>query len=147
MRKLFKGFLAVAALASILTISSCKKECDPGYSGDKCEDKWSTAFAGSYQVSEACNLSGNFGPYSATITESSSDVLKILLNNFGDFAATITVNGTLDDENSFTIPSQTASGYTINGSGSKNGDVITITYTVSDGSGTSESCTATWTKQ
>ncbi len=119
--------------------------CAAGYEGTRCEIASATKFLGNYDVSEQCSISGNVGPYSATISQSSTSAVTILLQNFGDFQATITVSGTVNG-NTLTIPQQTVSGYTVSGSGTYNNGVISIPYTVS-GVVNSESCTATWTKK
>jgi ferritin-like protein len=37
MKKIFKSFLIVAVMASVASISSCTKTCDPGYEGTDCK--------------------------------------------------------------------------------------------------------------
>ncbi|MFN8298743.1 MAG: hypothetical protein U0T75_06520 [Chitinophagales bacterium] len=145
MKKLFRTFCAVALIGAIATTSSCTKTCDAGYEGTKCDVEIRGKYISNYSVTETCQLSGAVGPYTAEITKSSTDILKIFLNNFGDFSSVISITATVDGNN-ITIPAQTVSGYTINGSGSLSGNVLSISYTVSAG-GTSETCTATWTKQ
>lgn len=119
--------------------------CATGYEGTNCETASSKKFAGSYSVIEQCSESGGVGPYTATISQSSSNAVNVLLQNFGDYNATITVTGSVD-KTTLTIPAQTVSGYDISGSGTYNNGVITITYTVG-ATLNSETCTATWTKQ
>ena len=142
------SMLSIAAFSAV-TFSSCSKDdtCETGYErvdGD-CVPS-SNKFIGSYSVKENCSESGEVGPYTAQITQSSTDKVKISLVNFGDFSATITINGTVD-QNLLTIPQQTVSGYTIAGTtGTYNNGVITIAYSVTTAT-TDETCSATWTKQ
>lgn len=147
MNKIFKTFFAVFAFATIATMMSCTKTCDPGYEGDKCDTEIRAKYLSSnYSVTEVCTVSGSIGPYTASITSSSTDILKIFLNNFGDFNSNITVTATVDGNN-ITIASQTVSGYTINGSGSLSGNTLTLNYAVAATGGGTETCTATWLKQ
>lgn len=145
MSKLFKSFMAVAAFAAITFVSSCTKTCDEGFEGDKCDTEIRAKVIGTYNVDENCTSTGD-ADYSVTITNSGTDVTKVLINPFGGYPAstgTVSVDGT-----SLTIASQTTGGYTFSGSGTINngGASISVTYTVSDGTD-SETCTGTWTKQ
>jgi hypothetical protein len=125
------------------TDGSCT--CATGYEGTTCGTAWAAKFAGSYSVTETCSLSGGVGPYSATITASSTNNVTILLANFGDYLTPVTVNATVASTNTLTIPQQTVGGKMFQGSGTYTNGILNITYTVT-GTG-SESCTAVWTKQ
>ena len=126
------------------TCSGGNCTCPSGFSGTRCEVIDAAKFVGTYSVLENCSVSGGVGPYSASITQSTSNVVNILLTNFGDFTDTITVTGSVNGT-TLTIPSQTTVGYTISGNGTYNNGVINISYTVSGSN--NETCTATWTKQ
>jgi hypothetical protein len=131
------------------TCSGGSCTCPSGYEGANCEIASSLKFVGTYSVEENCTLSGAVGPYTATITQSSSNAVNILLQNFGDFTATISVSGSVNGT-TLTIPQQTVSGYSISGNGTYTGTVtsgtLAISYNVS-GATNAESCSATWTKQ
>lgn len=98
-------------------------------------------FTGSYSVVDLC-ASG----YSVTITESASTDKGIVINNFlgADISVIATVNGdniTIANQ-SFTVGNAS---FSISGSGAINGNILSISYTVTgDLTGT---CTATCTKQ
>lgn len=135
-----KNFKApILAVLSVLFVVSfgCKKD-----SKDNDRDK----FLGTYSVVENCPTTGT-GNYDITITESAASSSSVIISNFGDFTVgiTATVSG-----NSITIPQQTITvqGFAIgiNGSGSINGLIMTITYSYSVG-GQGENCTMTCTKK
>lgn len=114
-------------------------DCPPGFTGANCETVVTqTLPLGTYNVTESCT-SGNFA-YSIAITAGSGGN-QILISNFGDYTVTVvgTVSGT-----SITIPNQTVGGGTFSGSGTINGSVVIINYTVTAGS-SSDSCTMTCT--
>lgn len=120
-------------------------ECADGYTGTNCETEERAQFIGSYNVSEACT-SGQY-TYSVTVSNSSTGATAIIIENFGDYSTN--VSATVDG-NSVTIASQTnqVSGFdlTFSGSGQISGNILSITYAVSDGSNT-DSCIMTCTKQ
>lgn len=98
-------------------------------------------FFGTYNVSEICE--GQSFSYPIVIGPStSSNENEIILQNFG--AYNLPVTGTLDGNN-LTID-YVGGGFTITGTGTFNGDVLTYTNTTSL-NGLSENCTGTATKQ
>ena len=98
-------------------------------------------FFGTYNVSEICE--GQSFSYPIVIGPSTSgNENEIILQNFG--AYNLPVTGTLDGNN-LTID-YVGGGYTITGTGTFNGDVLTYTNTTSL-NGLSENCTGTATKQ
>lgn len=145
-----------------LTLTGCKDECKDvvcqnggtceegtclcvsGYEGENCETEVRAKFIGSYSVSESCQ-SGNYN-FNFNITASSASVTSIIINNFYDIGINVTANisGT-----TVTIPNQTVtqsgSALNVSGSGQLNGNILTLTYTISSGSD-SDSCTATCNK-
>ena len=78
--------------------------------------------------------SGTGGPrnFSLVITASASDPDQILLDNFdgGTGIVSAIVSG-----NSFSIPSQSVSGETIQGSGSYSSATLSFSFTIDDGQG------------
>lgn len=109
--------------------------CDP--------DGTSNKFVGSYNVVETCGT-GNDN-YTITITKSSTGDYKILISNFFNTFGSTVVNADVSQSN-VTIPSQTITGITVNGSGSMSGTTLNLSYTVSSSAGQT-SCTAVCTKQ
>lgn len=141
MKKLFKTFAAVALIGSISFLSSCDKVCDEGYEGDDCKTQIRAKFLGAWQGPETCTVGTD--NYTLTIASSSTDVLKITLTNiYGSaFVASATVSGS-----NFTVANQNVgASVTVQGSGSVNGNALTFTYTIADGS-TSNTCTFNGTK-
>ncbi|MCB0554677.1 MAG: hypothetical protein KDD02_14100 [Phaeodactylibacter sp.] len=132
----FLSLLAAVTMTVALSMG-CQKDKDP--------DR--LAFLGSYTVIEACSITGNH-EYQMIITESTTEENDIVINNFGDFnngTARATVSG-----KGLTIPAQTINiaGTAVNianGTGSLNGNLLTISYTYSIGAD-SESCSMTCTK-
>lgn len=127
---------AVVALMAV-GLTSCKKDSDPD------RDK----FIGSYKVTNTC-VTGT--DWTSTIMASSAVEENILLNNLGGVSgleATGTVSGS-----TVTIASQVdidsdGDSWTISGSGTINGNIMTATISYSMTGGTPFSCAETWTKQ
>jgi hypothetical protein len=165
--KTFSKLILMCATFGMIAIASCKKEEDPcegvsclnggscnngtctcatGYEGSNCGTEQRSKFLASYNVSESCNMSGNFN-YTMSINTSATGVTNVVLNNFYGVGATVTgtVNGS-----AITIPSQLVNvnsiGHTFSGSGQVSGNILTLSYTVVVGVD-SETCTATCTKQ
>ncbi|MBX2928348.1 MAG: hypothetical protein KF852_10975 [Saprospiraceae bacterium] len=134
MLRLFPLVALIGALA--LTGAGCKKDKDP--------DR--LAFLGSFTVIESCSATGNH-EYSVSITESSTAETDIIINNFGDFGSTIraTVSGSTLTISAQTINVQNTAINVSNGTGSLNGNLLTIAYTYSV-LGNSESCSMVCTK-
>lgn len=146
------GSLAAAGLllVSSLTMTSCTKTkgCktpeDDKYDAaaeeadnTKCDPTGTVAkFVGTYTGSESCT-SGNDN-YSLMIEAGSSDY-TIKIKNLYNAGATFVINANVSQKN-ITIPNQTVSGITVNGSGSINGNAITLTYSLS-ATGGSDNCT------
>jgi hypothetical protein len=164
MKKIILGFMMIAAMGSVLTISSCKEDackdvtclnggtcndgtcdCAAGYEGSNCGTLSRAKILGTYLVAETCSITGA-ASYSVTVTASGTDETKVLITPFGGYNG---VTGTASiDGNTLTIASQTQGGYTFSGTGTinNNGASITMNYTISAG-GQTESCPGTWTKQ
>ena len=111
--------------------------------------------AGIYSVTESFTsnnpdeTSGNYGPFSATITSGAGN-MALQISNFGDYGASTIVTATITGAAglTLTIPSVTVTGLTIEGSGTINasGSAISINYTANDGTFLYH-YTDTWTAQ
>jgi len=150
--------LALAAFVAVGTVAytgcgkkGCTVEADDKFDADATEsdpeacDPAATVakFAGTYSVTETCT-SGN-DAYTITIAASGSSEYTILITNMYDAGSTFIVNATVD-QNEITIANQTVVGVAVSGSGSINGNTLTVSYTVSVG-GQSDTCSITAQKQ
>ena len=118
-------------------------DCPDGYSGTSCEVADSDQFLGTYTVVENCGLSG-IDNYSITITASGNSPQEVQVANLYDGGDNL--NATIDGNN-ITIPSQVGgTGVTYDGSGSISGNTLTLSFIVA-AQGSSDTCTATCTKQ
>jgi hypothetical protein len=151
------GSLAAAGLflVSSLTMTSCSKTkgCktpeDDKYDAaaeeadnTKCDPTGTVAkFVGTYTGSESCT-SGNDN-YSLEIEAGSSDY-TIKIKNLYNAGSTFVINANVSQKN-ITIPNQTVSGVTVNGSGSINGNALQLTFSLSAAAG-SDNCTFTGNK-
>jgi hypothetical protein len=154
--------IKLLALILLLTIGACKEEpcdsvvcynggtclngtcdCTTGFEGDDCNTEMREKFIGGYVVSEVCN--GEQYAYQMNIINSGTSVSNVFLVNFGglDINAEAVVNN-----NSLTIPSATimvqGESLTFEGSGTIDGNILTITYVI-EGPGGTLNCVATCT--
>lgn len=146
MKSIFKSFLAVAAMASVITISSCTKTCDPGYEGNDCKTEVRAKFIGTYGASDS---PGSL-VYSVTIGNGSSISAVVISSDFSDDYFVNNINATVD-ESTITIARQEPDNdnYFVEGTGTISGKTITWNYKIIDGTvspETSISYTATWVK-
>lgn len=129
--------LLLLVAVSAVALNGCKKD----------DNNDREKFFGTYNVVEACSISGNVN-YQITISSSASADDAIIINNFGNFN-NVAVTGKVSGNN-LTIPNQTLNvgGISLiinSGSGSISGNLLTITYAYSIGTD-SESCTMTCNK-
>ena len=97
-------------------------DCTEGYTGTNCETAWTEAFLGTYDGVDTCGFQ-----YQSVITSTTFNGLTIS-NAFG-LAANATA--ALTGETTIQVATQTVNGYSISGgSGTLNGDVLTINYTI-----------------
>ena len=166
MKKSFLSTLMAGLTVMTITFTSCTTDpckdvtcdnggdcvegdcvCADGYEGTTCQTEQRAKFLGSFSVNESCT-SGNY-TYTSSVNTSSVSVSNIVVTNFGDYS--VSVAATVDDNgSSITIANQTVTiggaSASIQGSGQINGNILTITYTISAG-GASDTCTMTCTKQ
>ncbi|MFZ4634007.1 MAG: hypothetical protein ACOYNO_07365 [Saprospiraceae bacterium] len=117
--------------------------CDDGYelgTDKKCSVLSREKFLGSYNATEACNVSGT---YSCNINTSST-INKVVINNFADGGTNVTCTV---DGNSITVDAgQTIQNLAVSGTGTAavSGSKTVITWTYKVGT---INCTATMTEQ
>lgn len=120
--------------------------CASGYEGDDCGTEVRAKFKGTWNVSDGCSLSGT-ASYQVGVS-SGSGIFDVKISNVWNSFIN-SVNATISGS-SISIPNQEPDndGFTVSGSGtiSSDGNTITWSYTISDGSGATDVCTATWTK-
>ncbi len=139
----FKSIFILFTLFTLGSLISCKKEgCTDqlaeNYESKVTDDDGSCIFPrdkflSSFGVTETCD-SGNY-TYTISITASETGKNFILIYNFGDYGLTITatVSGSSISFN------HTESGVNFSGSGTINGDNLTIDYVATVG-GASDTC-------
>ena len=147
MKSIFKSFVAVMAIAGIVSVSSCTKTCDPGYEGTDCKTEMRTKFLKTaVTVTEDCSST----TYSSDIINGSS-ISEVKIKNLGnytcpsgDYYVVATVDGS-----TLTIAQQGLCNvggtnvYTITGTGTVANNVVTITYHVT-ATGVDDNCVATY---
>jgi hypothetical protein len=99
--------------------------CDTGYEGVNCQTEERAKFVATYvgTIGIACPVTGdgNLTNQTITISNSSVSVSKITINIAGNFTLTATVAGT-----SLTIDNSSQGGFNYSGTGSVNGNNLTI---------------------
>jgi len=113
--------------------------CQTGYEGTTCQTLSRAKFVGVYVGNEQCTVGTD--QYSITITEN-SDAIKLTMSNIYNQA--FTAVGTMSGTNTFSF-NNTQSGSTFSGTGTLNGNQLTVSYQISDGI-TTNACTFTGTK-
>lgn len=99
--------------------------CDDGYEGTDCDTEERAKFVGTYVASGTitCPVTGNgtFSAETVTVANSATSVTKITID-FAGVLLTATVNGT-----GVTVDQATIDGLTYTGSGSINGNTLSLT--------------------
>lgn len=120
--------------------------CETGYETDtagKCNVEWATKFLGVYSVSETCSAVGTF-IYTSTVTRNSPASIK--LSNFSGFNGT-NADAALTNSLNLSITNFVdGAGRTFNGTGSINGNVLTINHIITYTDNTKDTCAAVYTK-
>ncbi|GIV33180.1 MAG: hypothetical protein KatS3mg031_0715 [Chitinophagales bacterium] len=167
-----KLILSVLAISAIMFFNACEEDackdvtclnagtcvdgdciCAPGYEGTTCEIKMVDKFVGTYKLNENCP-SGSITDWPTSIDASNTTINKILITGFGGFdcaGTAIVVEATVNGKDITIVANQSFCGGDLvinSGSGSMNATntAITITYSYTL-SGSSETCTGTYTKQ
>lgn len=135
------------------TTGSC--DCDAGYelgTDNKCSVEIRNKFLGSWKGQETCSPQVDMNPYIITIAPNASNILQVNITNFArtycgssPIVVTANVSGNQLMNYSDTCPDVNV----ISGSAtlSADGKTLNVTYTETDGSGTTYNCTASMTKQ
>lgn len=117
--------------------------CETGYEGELCDTEERAKFLSTYELTDGCDAN----KYNSTISTSTTDVTKVLISNMANvfIASTIAdISGT-----NITIAEQVPDNddWKVEGTGSINGSVITMSYTVTEPDNTTHTCATTWTQQ
>ncbi|MEX0967925.1 MAG: hypothetical protein WD077_11850 [Bacteroidia bacterium] len=129
-------------LATEVGDDDCECDCAAGYEGEECATVSADKFVGMFEGSDDCTGAS----YPVEITKSGTDETIIRIENLGEFTCPNDYNVEASvDGNTLTIAEQTfcTNIYTLSGSGSIEGNTLTIEYTVSyDDGGTivTETC-------
>ncbi|MDX2002756.1 MAG: hypothetical protein SFW35_10010 [Chitinophagales bacterium] len=118
----------------------CNCVCETGYEGTQCDELVRAKYLGNYNGSESCTSGTDV--YAVSVTAGTTD-LDVQISNIYD--AGFFTNATVNADGNLTIASQSFGTGTISGSGSINGNTVTITYTITAG-GVADQCTYTGTK-
>ncbi len=146
MKKIFNSFLIVAVMASVASISSCTKTCDPGFEGTDCKTEVRAKFLGNYAASDS---PGSL-TYSVVIGNGTSLSDVVISSSFSDNYFVNSVKATVSDK-TITIARQQpdSDNYFVEGTGTINGKTITWNYNIINATVSPEtaiSYTATWVK-
>lgn len=132
-------FIGIIILAT-LAFTSCEDALN-------LSDDPRDAFIGDWSVKEENTLKST-DYYNVSIEKSASDTTAVFIKNFYAINYSTSVEAVVSGSN-ITIPSQTVSGFTIQGYGSMpfNGKTIGWSYTVNHNNGFIDQVTATYTKK
>ncbi len=156
----FSALLSIGAF-TFVTFTACNKDeckdvvcnnggtcingscaCATGYEGTNCSTNSASKVDGTYTCTETCQPPVTGGTWSSTVTVSSSDETNIVISNFGNSNTNVTA---LVDVNAITLNATDVNGSQVTGTGTINGNVLTINYQLA---GTvNYNCTMTMTLQ
>jgi len=158
------SLLIFMALGSSVVFNSCKDDpcddqiclnggtcndgncdCPVAYEDQNCGTETRSKFISSYNATSPCFAGFT---YNIQFVKSNIEAARMNINNLGDIGLNVAARVT--GGTNFTIDSQTATDsdgdtWTIQGSGTLNGSIITVNITYTFG-GNSLVCTETWTK-
>lgn len=126
-------------------------ECAAGYEGDDCGTVSADKYVGNWLADETCTEADGTAyavDYTASV-DAAADVSQIVITNFGGFGTNLAFNANIDG-NTITMPltSPLNNDETVEGTGTISDDGTTISWTYDfTGTGFSDDCTGTWTKQ
>ena len=153
MKKIF-NLLLMMAIATTISLTSCKTDgcTDPTATNydDKADNDDGTctferdAFIGTYNnCVDGCEPGASFN---MTITASSENTATINISNFAGFGSAYSIKATVSGSGLTLMSGSLGTGIALlSGSGTMNGNILTILYTYEDAFGT-ETCSITATK-
>ena len=112
MNKTTKAILALVAVATVISISSCTRTCDIGYEGANCTARVTDKYIGTFSGRETCGAVTD--TFTMAITEVAGDVAKIKIYNIHN--TNINATGTVLDNGSVALASQSFGTGNISGS-------------------------------
>jgi hypothetical protein len=123
-------------------------DCPVAYEDQNCGTETRAKFISQYSCSNSCEPTIS---YSQNVIKSSSDAARFVVNNMGNISG-LNVVARVTGGNTFTIDSQTLADsdgdtWTVSGSGSLTGNVISATVTYNWIGVGVLNCNETWTKQ
>jgi len=125
--------------------ATCVCNCTPGYKGALCDTLRAAYFLGNYTCSsQSCTTSG-FSSLVIHVTSNAYSLAKLDISNLHQAGGT-TIADIDSLDHSFTIPAQPLSGSTVSGSAILNGNTLTVTYIMANGS-TADTCTGVFVRQ
>ncbi len=140
MKKIFNSFLIVAVMASVASISSCTKTCDAGFEGTDCKTEIRAKFLkNNGVVADNCTGTG----YNISITAKNSDVQYVVFSNLGNYATPAVIEAKAEGTSLSATNFIDAAGRKFTVTGTLNGSVLTVNYTVIYTDNSTESCVAT----
>ena len=157
MKKLVKFFAVAALLGTLMTTQSCTKTCDAGYEGSDCKTLMTAKFINSnWSVTESKN-GGTPYTYSSSISQSSTDISKVLISKVANQFFNSNVVGTVSNSTTITITNQNPDGdnyyITTTGTNAVANNVMTLNYSITGPNGATppvtvtDNYTSTWTHQ
>ncbi|MEI8278231.1 MAG: calcium-binding EGF-like domain-containing protein [Bacteroidota bacterium] len=163
----FTTLFTVSAFTCILYSAACNKNncgsfncqnggtctsdtcaCPTGYTGNNCQNAWSTQYLGTYKCTQVCTPAVTSNSWSSTITQDATNGGYTLdISRFGNINLSVVAN-VVDNNGHITLTASSTTTNTIMGSGTLvvNGSTTTLTINYSTGTGGS-ACTITMIKQ
>ncbi len=139
MKKIFNSFLIVAVMASVASISSCTKTCDPGFEGTDCKTEIRTKFLKDNAVtSDNCTGTG----YNLTVGKA-TDVQYVKFSNLGNYSTPAVVEAKVEGTTLTATSFIDAAGRKFTVTGTLTGSTLTVNYTVIYTDLTQDVCVAT----
>jgi hypothetical protein len=105
---------------------ACKCVCASGYSGNKCENEKRASYTGTYLLSGTDSDGDTYTNLNTVVANSAQGVLKMNVTLGGSITFTISLSSD-NSANSFTVDQSVSGGFTYTGTGSFNGNVMSLT--------------------
>ncbi len=140
MKKILNSFVVIAAMAAMVSVSSCTKTCDAGYEGSDCKTEVRAKFLkNNANTADNCTSTG----YSLSITPKASEVEYVVFSNLGNYTTPAVVEAKAEGSTLTASNFIDAAGRKFTVSGTLSGSTLTVTYTVVYTDNTSDNCVAT----